>query len=217
MNPSFRGLHVLADDDARWKCDPVAQAEAACRGGAQVIQLRAKSTPDTRVLEWARKIRALTRGCGALFVVNDRFDLALAAEADGVHLGQEDLSPLAIPREARRRLAIGRSTHTMEQIASARSEPIDYLAFGPVFKTESKISRYEPRGFDRLRQAARMAAPLPLVAIGGIDATNLRDAIENGAQGVAVISAVAGTPDPQATTRQFVSVLAQIQGDPLRE
>ena len=217
MNPNFRGLHVLADDDARWKCDPVAQAEAACRGGAQVIQLRAKSTPDTRVLEWARKIRALTRGCGALFVVNDRFDLALAAEADGVHLGQEDLSPLAIPREARGRLAIGRSTHTMEQIASARSEPVDYLAFGPVFRTESKMSRYEPRGFDRLRQAARMAAPLPLVAIGGIDATNLRDAIENGAQGVAVISAVAGTPDPQATTRQFVSLLAQIQGDPLRE
>ena len=146
MNPNFRGLHVLADDDARWKCDPVAQAEAACRGGAQVIQLRAKSTPDTRVLEWARKIRSLTRGCGALFVVNDRFDLALAAEADGVHLGQEDLSPLAIPREARGRLAIGRSTHTMEQIASARSEPVDYLAFGPVFRTESKMSRYEPKG-----------------------------------------------------------------------
>lgn len=217
MNANFRGLHVLADDDARWKHDPVAQAEAACRGGAQVIQLRAKSTPDTRALEWARKIRALTRACGALFVVNDRFDLALEAEADGVHLGQEDLSPLSIPAEARSRLAIGRSTHTMEQIASARSEPVDYLAFGPVFGTESKISKYGPRGLDRLRQAARMAAPRPLVAIGGIDATNLGDVIRNGAQGIAVISAVAGTPDPQAATRQFVSVLADIQGSPLRE
>ena len=82
MNKTFLGLHVIADDDARWKRDPVSQAEAACMGGAHVVQLRAKTTPDEKTLEWARAIRALTLKFGARFVINDRFDIALAAEAE---------------------------------------------------------------------------------------------------------------------------------------
>ena len=86
---TLRGLHVLADDDARWGQDPVSQARAGCRGGAAVIQLRAKTATDRETLAWAADIRSLTRAAGVLFIVNDRFDLALAADADGVHLGQE--------------------------------------------------------------------------------------------------------------------------------
>ena len=109
------GLHVLADDDPRWPRGPVAQAEAACRGGADVVQLRVKHSSDAQTLEWARGIRALTRQHGAAFVVNDRFDIAIASEADAVHLGQDDMPPDAIPARLREALAIGRSTHTLEE------------------------------------------------------------------------------------------------------
>ena len=94
---AYCGLHVLADDDPRWSCDPPAQAAAACAGGAQVVQLRAKRATDRQALAWARAIRELTRASGTRFVVNDRFDLALAAGADAVHLGQGDLPPSALP------------------------------------------------------------------------------------------------------------------------
>ena len=91
---------MLADDDRRWKRDPVEQARAAGAGGATAIQLRAKHATDREALAWSAEIRALARACGALFFVNDRFDLALAADADGVHLGQEDLPPGACPRRS---------------------------------------------------------------------------------------------------------------------
>lgn len=204
----LRGLHVLADDDPRWKHDPVEQAAAACRGGAAVVQLRAKNTGDRDVLGWAERIRDLTREAGALFVVNDRFDLALAAHADGVHLGQTDLPPARIPAALREELLVGRSTHDLEQLRSARSEPVDYLAFGPLFGTRSKQSPYSARGLAALAEAAALAQPLPLVAIGGIDATNAGAVAACGA-GLAVISAVAGAEDPEAATRTLEQLRRQ--------
>jgi thiamine-phosphate pyrophosphorylase len=198
---------VLADDDPRWGRDPVEQARAACAGGAAVVQLRAKRATDREALAWAREIRALTRAAGAAFVMNDRFDLALLAEADGVHLGQEDLPPARVPAAARARLALGRSTHTLEQVRAARGEPLAYVAFGPIFGTASKDSPWDARGLDALAQAVRAAAPLLLVAIGGIDAAGAREVARAGARGAAVISAVAGAPDPEAATRALVRAL----------
>lgn len=205
----LHGLHVLADDDPRWDRDPVAQARAACAGGAGVVQLRAKRATDREALAWAEAMRELTRRAGALFFVNDRFDLALAAEADGVHLGQEDLPPHRIPPRLRAQLLVGRSTHTLDEARAAREEPVDYVAFGPVFGTTSKDSPHPARGLARLGQAAATVAPLPLVAIGGIHAGNAADAIAAGAAGVAVISAVAGAQDPEAATQQLVRALAK--------
>jgi len=195
------GLHVLADDDPRWPRDPVAQARAACAGGAAVVQLRAKHATDRVALDQARAIRALTRAAGVLFFVNDRFDLALLAEADGVHLGQHDLPPARLPAEARARLLVGRSSHTPEQARAATQEGVAYLAFGPLFGTTSKDSAYDARGLEQLAEVVRIMAPLPVVAIGGIDAARAGDAIRAGAAGVAVISAVAGADDPEAATR----------------
>jgi thiamine-phosphate pyrophosphorylase len=206
---SYGGLHVLADDDLRWPRGPVAQARAACAGGAAVVQLRAKRATDRQALDWAREIRSLTRRCGARFVVNDRFDLARAAEADAVHLGQTDLPLRAIPAALRKRLGVGRSTHTLEQLRAARGEEVDYLAFGPVFGTTSKDSEYSARGLALLAEAVALAAPLPLVAIGGIDAERAAEALRAGAAGVAVISAVAGADDPEAATRALAAALAR--------
>jgi len=201
----FLGLHVLVDDDPRWGRDPVAQARAACAGGAPVIQLRTKHVGDRQTLEWARAIRLLTREAGSRFVLNDRFDLALLAEADAVHLGQDDLPPDAIPADLRRRIAVGRSTHTREQLEATRHEDVDYVAFGPVFGTTSKESEYDARGLEALAEAARLAAPRPLIAIGGIQAGHLDGLRDAGAGGFAVISLVAGAEDPVARTRVLVA------------
>ncbi|MBW2241054.1 MAG: thiamine phosphate synthase [Deltaproteobacteria bacterium] len=204
MSFALAGLFVLADDDPRWSHDPVAQARAACAGGAAVVQLRTKHATDRVALAWAREIRELTREAGVGFFVNDRFDLALLAEADGVHLGQEDLAPEQLPAEARARLQVGRSTHDEAQLIRAMTEPVDYVAFGPVFGTRSKESPYTPRGLEALSKAAARVAPKPLVAIGGIGEAEAGAVEAAGAAGFAVISAVAGAADPLEATRRLV-------------
>lgn len=204
----FLGLHVLADDDPRWGRDPVEQARAACEGGAAVVQLRTKHVGDRQALAWARAIRELTRASGSRFVVNDRFDLALLSDADAVHLGQDDLPPDAIPRPLRGRIAVGRSTHTREQLEATQKEDVDYIAFGPVFGTTSKDSDYDARGLESLAEAVRLAAPRPLIAIGGIQAQHLEELREAGAGGFAVISVLAAADDPVSATRGLVASFA---------
>jgi len=199
------GLHVLCDDDPRWKRDPVEQALAACAGGAAVVQLRAKHATDRATLAWGRAIRAATREAGLRFVVNDRFDLALALEADAVHLGQHDLPPTRVPAPARTRLAIGRSTHTREQLTATVAEPVDYVAFGPVFASGSKVPEYPPRGIAALEDAAARAAPRPLIAIGGIDRARVAGLRRAGAAGFAVIAAAAAADDPEAAVRALAA------------
>jgi thiamine-phosphate pyrophosphorylase len=200
----FAGLHVLADDDPRWPHDPVAQGRAACVGGARVVQLRAKRAPDAQALAWGRELRALTRSAGVALVVNDRVDLALACDADAVHLGQDDLPPSDARRIAPR-LALGRSTHDLAQLERALAEGVDYVAYGPLFGTASKHTGYDARGLAALREIAARAKPLPLVAIGGIDASNCAPARAAGAAGFAVISAVANAVDPVAAVRALVA------------
>ena len=197
------GLHVLADDDPGWRHDPVSQARAACEGGARVVQLRAKRSPDRCALDWGREIRAITAAAGVTFMVNDRFDWALALGADGVHLGQDDLEPAALPPAAREFLAVGRSTHDRDQAASAVRDSVAYVAYGPLFDTASKETGYEARGLEQLREIVVVASGCPVVAIGGIDVEGARAAAAAGADGVAVISAVAGAKDPVDATRRL--------------
>jgi thiamine-phosphate pyrophosphorylase len=208
LRERLRGVHVLADDDPRWPHGPLAQAEAACAAGAAVVQLRCKRATDAEALRLGEAVRALTRAAGALFFVNDRFDLALALEADGVHLGQGDLPPARLPASARERLLVGRSTHTLEELRAALAERADYVAFGPIFGTASKESPHAPRGVAMARQAARAAAPLPLVAIGGVDAARAAELAAAGAAAVAVISAVAAAGEPAAAVRALRDALA---------
>jgi thiamine-phosphate pyrophosphorylase len=203
LRARLRGLHVLADDDPRWRRDPIALAEAACAGGAAVVQLRCKHAGDREALRLGTAIRARTRLAGALFVVNDRFDLALALEADGVHLGQGDLPPARVPAAARERLLVGRSTHTEAELAAALAEDVDYVAQGPVFETRSKQTTHATRGVARAASAAQAAAPLPLVAIGGIDVAGARALGRAGVGAIAVIGAVAAADDPLAAVREL--------------
>ena len=205
VSQAFQGLHVLIDDAPRWSIHPISQAEAACRGGAHVLQLRCKHSSDQQTLDWARQMRALTRQNGIRLIVNDRFDLALASEADGVHLGQTDLPPRPVSKIAGGRLAIGRSTHTKAELLASRKEPVDYVAFGPVFGTASKASEYTARGLDALAQARAIIDGPPLIAIGGLSISNLESVIQAGAEGAAVISAVLAAKDPAASTQQLAA------------
>lgn len=206
----YLGIHVLADDDPRWGADPVEQAKAACAAGVPVIQLRVKHATDSQTLSWGHAIREVTRDSGALFVVNDRYDLALLCQADAVHLGQADLPPSALPNEARERLAVGRSTHTAEQLLATRDEDVDYVAFGPVFETTSKDSDYSRRGLDALAEAVSLAAPRPLVAIGGIGAEHIAALRGVGVSAIAVISVVAAASDPTAAAADLVARFAEV-------
>lgn len=169
-----------------------------------VVQLRAKHATDREVLAWGRAIREATQHAGVRFFVNDRFDLALACEADGVHLGQTDLPPERIPADARAHLAVGRSTHDEDQLREACDGPVDYVAFGPVFATHSKRDADPVRGLERLARAAEIAAPRPLIAIGGIDAARVGAVRDAGAAGFAVIGAVAGSEDPATAVLDLV-------------
>jgi len=213
MIATLRGLMVLAGDAPIWKIDPIDQARVACEGGASIVQLRAKRATDSVALEWAEAIREITRKFGVGFFVNDRFDLALAADADGVHLGQDDVPPAEIPIAARSRLLIGRSTHSLEQAREACEEPVDYIAFGPIFATQTKESPGDPRGVERLAEVVLAVRPQPVIAIGGIDLGNVARVAETGVAGVAVISAIAEAADSRRVTRALDEALRGCGGE----
>jgi len=212
MIAKLRGLMVLADDAPIWKIDPIDQARAACEGGASIVQLRAKRATDSVALRWAEAIRELTRKFDVGFFVNDRFDLALAAEADGVHLGQTDIPPARIPVAARARLWVGRSTHSLEQARIAVEESVDYIAFGPIFGTASKEAPGDPRGVERLAEVVRAVRPLPVFAIGGILLGEVARIAQTGVAGIAVISAVAEAADPCCAVRELSEALRSCGG-----
>jgi thiamine-phosphate pyrophosphorylase len=194
------GLYPLADDDPRWRHGPRAVVEAALAGGARLVQLRLKHTADGDALALAQWAAARAHEAGALLFVNDRYDLADLAGADGVHLGDRDLAPERLPDAVRARLLVGLSTHTLEQVRASETRPIDYVAFGPVFSTRSVASEWDARGLDLLREARRLVSR-PLVAIGGIDLHNIGDVAVAGAAAAAVISVLADADDPAEQTR----------------
>ena len=183
--------------------------EQALVAGVRLVQYRAKEgagLDDRRRLKQAQRLRELCADHDALFLVNDRIDLALAVEADGVHLGQDDL-PVAV---ARRLLGperlIGRSTHCREQLRRAVAEGCDYVGVGPVNATPTKPGR-EPVGLAYVKAAAAEAT-IPFFAIGGIDATNLAAAQAAGAWRVAVVRAITEAADPGAATSELLGRLA---------
>jgi len=198
------------DDDPRWVWNPLQQAQAACQGGASVIQLRSKHLTDQEVVSLGLNIREITRNAGIQFVVNDRFDLAMACEADGVHLGQTDFPPHALPESVRQNLCVGRSTHSLDQAHIAMEEGADYVAFGPVFETKSKESEYEEMGLFQLREVAENLSPHPVVAIGGITRDNLAEILIAGASGAAVIGAVAQAENPRQAVGELTAIFDSV-------
>lgn len=186
-------LYVLTD--RRLTPDVAAAVEQAILGGATVVQLREKGATTREWLRAGQEVMAVCRRYGVPFIVNDRVDVALALDADGVHVGPDDM-PVSL---ARRLLGedkiIGFSAGTEEEARQAEAEGADYLGIGAVFATGSKGDAGEPIGVDGFLRVRRAAPSLPAVAIAGITPSRAEEVMAQGADGVAVISAVFGAPD----------------------
>jgi thiamine-phosphate pyrophosphorylase len=189
--------------------DGVALATAILAGGAKLLQLRAKELAPRELIAVARAVRARTRTAGALLLINDRADVAQLVGADGVHLGQDDLSPAAARAILGPNKVIGFSTHSAAQMdAAIRNGGVDYVAFGPIFATASKRNPDPVQGLDALR-AVRARCPLPLVGIGGITGSSAGDVLAAGADAVAVIGAISGSADAAVATRALLAATAR--------
>jgi thiamine-phosphate pyrophosphorylase len=202
-------LYVILDAGAARGRDLATVLDAVLAGGCRLVQLRDKTRAPGPLLALAAPLRRRCREAGATFIVNDRADLALALEADGLHVGQDDLPAAVARRLLPPGMILGVSTHDEPQARQALRDGADYVAVGSIFPTGTKT------GFQlvgtRLVRAVRPEIPVPLVAIGGITEANAGEVIEAGADAVAVISAVCGAADPEAATRSFLRVIAAAQ------
>ncbi len=203
-------LCVITDPHLGEGVSHVELARRAIEGGAPMIQLRDKTAGPRQLLSHAREIAGLCRERGVRFLVNDRLDLALAADADGVHLGQDDV-PAGVARAVLGPdKIVGVSIHSLEQAIRAEADGADYLGIGPIFDTSTKATGYTPLGCDEVRRM-RARIDLPLMAIGGITADNVGEVIRAGAAGVAVISAIAAAGDVRAATRALLDAIQRAE------
>lgn len=187
-----KGLYLIMTDPA---AGYETFARTAVSLGIPAVQLRYKGTDSGYFMQCATAVRKITEGSDTRFIVNDRVDIALLSGADGVHLGQSDLSPKDARALGGDRLMIGLSTHTLEQVEQAQEEPVDYIGFGPVYPPFSKENPDEVTGVEALRAAARLSR-LPVVAIGGITRERLEKLAGSSCNNVACIGAIASARDP---------------------
>lgn len=173
--------------------------------GVDVVQLREKDMEAGPLLQVCATVRSITHDFGALFFVNDRLDVAIAAQADGVHLGQDDLPLFEVQAQAGEEMLTGVSTHSEGQVDEAAASAADYLAVGPVFETPTKPGR--PAAGTEVVAYAANCAPRPFFAIGGIDLESLPAVMEAGARRVAVLRALTESNDPPAVARKMKRLL----------
>lgn len=177
---------------------------ALLQGGARIIQLRAKEIASKEFYKLAVESREPTRRAGCLLIVNDRIDIALAAHADGVHLGQEDISLEAARKLVGREKIIGISTHDLEQAREAERGGADYIGFGPIFGTSTKATGYSARGLAMLKEI-RSAVKIPIIAIGGITEENVSQVWDAGADSAAIISDIMKAEDVAEKVRRILA------------
>lgn len=198
VDPSHLGTHTALDLTAK-----------ILTGGCAILQLRAKDLPDRDRLVLGRSMRALCHQHGVAFVMNDRLDLAQLAEADGVHLGQDDV-PLLEARRLAPSMWIGVSTHSVAQAVEAERQGANILGFGPVFPTVTKENPDEVVGLTQLSEVVR-AVRIPVVAIGGVSLQNASAVAQSGVPYAAVISALSDSADPRATAASLHSLLGELR------
>jgi thiamine-phosphate pyrophosphorylase len=209
MKPFPTDLCLILDPDVSPGPSPDGVAEEAFRGGIRMIQYREKQPVHPGTFESVQKILVQSRRHGGLVIINDFVDLALASEADGVHLGQDDLPVRAARSLMGTDLIIGASAHTVEQAIQAQEEGADYLGVGPVFRSPTKQAR-PPVGLNRLAEI-RGKTHIPIFAIGGINMDNVGSVIAAGADGVACISAILRRPDVTSASKEFLTLIHSLK------
>lgn len=182
----------------------------ALEGGVRIVQLREKGLSDRKLFNLAKEMRELTKRYGAKLLINDRLDIAIAAGVDGVHLGQKSIlveDARFVFEKARMPSIIGVSTHSSGEALRAQSDGADFITFGPVYFTPSKAAHGEPVGIDKLRDVSKDVG-IPIYAIGGIKKKNIEEAINAGADGVAMISAIMTADNVKITTEWFLKAIS---------
>ena len=182
------------------------EIETVLEAGVRVVQLREKDLPARELFDMARWMRDLTREYHAHLFINDRVDIALAVEADGVHLGRQSMPVDAVRKIAGDRLCIGVSTHTMAEALDAEKDGADFITLGPVYKTPSKLNFGNPIGIEVLREV-KSRISIPVLAIGGMKQDKVKEVMDAGADGIALISAILTSENIKETTEEFLRLL----------
>jgi thiamine-phosphate pyrophosphorylase len=210
IRPFDLSVYLITDRALSGARGVLETVEAAIAGGATMVQLRDPEAKTRALVEEARAIHALTRPAGIPFIVNDRVDIALAAGADGVHVGQADMTVADVRALIGPDPILGLSITSEADLDVSDLRGVDYLGVGPVFQTSTKPDAAPPINVGGLEAIARRTK-VPIVAIGGIHAGNAVDAIAAGARGVAVVSAICAAPDAEAATRELLEVVKSAQ------
>jgi thiamine-phosphate pyrophosphorylase len=187
-------------------CSLYIALEDALDAGVKAIQLREKDLPTRELLDMAYWMKELTAGYGAQLFINDRVDIALVVEADGIHLGQNGIPAHAVRNISGDRLLIGVSTHSINEAMQAEKDGADFITLGPIYKTPSKLKYGKPIGIDTLREVKSKVA-IPVLAIGGIKLNNVEEVMSAGADGVALITAILTAENVKKTTEEFLRVI----------
>ena len=177
----------------------------ALAGGVRLVQLREKDLPLPKLKKLALKIRAMTKNAGALLIINDRIDLALAVKADGIHLGQEDM-PVACARKISTDLIIGASAHSLKEALAAQKAGASYVNIGPLFPTQTKKWDRKFLGTQKMKQIASKIK-IPFTVMGGIKAEHIPDLVKAGAKTIAVVTAVTAADNPRKAAKQLLALV----------
>lgn len=197
-------LYLVLDPDLCARIGMVETARRAVAGGATMVQLRDKHAGTTRMIETGRALKQALDGTGALLIVNDDVEAAIAIGADGLHIGQEDMDARTAREIIGPGMILGLSVETAQLAGAVDPDIVDYTGVGPVFATPTKADHKQPIGFDGLARLVQ-SSPVPSVAIGGLKAEHVADVFAAGAEGLAVVSAICGAPDPEAATRRIAA------------
>ncbi|MGR8928471.1 thiamine phosphate synthase [Rhizobium leguminosarum] len=197
-------LYLVLDPDLCAEIGMVETARLAVAGGATMVQLRDKHAGTIGMIETGRALKQAFEGTGALLIVNDDVEAAIAIGADGLHIGQEDMDAHKARTMIGPDMILGLSVETAPLAAAVDPDLVDYTGVGPVFATPTKADHKQPIGFDGLAKLVK-ASQVPSVAIGGLKADHVAQVFASGAKGLAVVSAICGTPDPEAATRHIAA------------
>ena len=184
----------------------LSSVEEALKGGVKAVQLREKDLGTRELLDMAYKMREITNKYKTKLFINDRVDIALSVEADGVHLGQNSIPPHAVRKIAKDKFMIGVSAHSIEEAKQAEEGGADFITLGPVYKTPSKLKYGQPLGVDIIRKA-KDEISIPVFAIGGIKKDRIKEVLDAGADGIALISGILGAKDIKEKTGEFLRLL----------
>ena len=178
----------------------------ALSGGVRAIQVREKDLPVRELLSLSRELRVLTKEFGAKLFINDQVDIAMAVEADGIHLGHQSMPALAVRKIVGNKMTIGVSTHNIDEARAAEAEGADFITFGPIFETPSKLKMVNPVGLEAIKDVKR-AINIPIFALGGIHGRNIGHVLWAGAYGISMISAIFGAEDIKKKAKNITEMI----------